>query len=123
MIFTLIFSSILAAMYGYVGWRIMVPAELPSPWNLAVWGLMILFWLAIPLRFLFWFNKVESIWVERMAWFGYAGLAFFSILFFLFIARDLLWLIYLLGSKGISIVRELTGGDITRREAASESGI
>ena len=109
MAFILIFSSILGLMYGYVGWRIIVPAGLTPAWNIAVWGLIFLIWLAVPLRFLFWFSRIESEWVERIAWIGYAGLAFFSILFVLFITRDILWLIYLLGSMGFSIVRELTG--------------
>ena len=111
MAFILIFSSILGLMYGYVGWRIMVPAELTPPWNVAVWGLIFLFWLAIPLRFVFWFSRIDSEWVDRMARFGYAGLALFSILFVLFITRDILWLIYLLGDKGISIARELLGAE------------
>ena len=98
-------------MYGYVGWRIMTPAELTPPWNIAVWALIFLIWLAVPLRFFFWFNRIDSVWVDRTAWIGYAGLAFFSILFVLFITRDILWLIYLLGDKGISIVRELIGAE------------
>jgi len=110
MVFIIVFSSILAGIYGYVGWRIIVPAALPDHWNTTLWIVTIFFWLIIPLRFLFWFQKFESAWVDRLAWLGYTGLGIFAILFVLLFTKDILWLLFLIGEKGVSYFLGLTNG-------------
>ena len=102
MTFIIIFSSILALMYSYVGWRIIVPAALPDHWNTTLWMITIFFWIIIPLRFIFWFQRSESIWIDRLAWLSYIGLGTFAILFALLFSKDILWLIYLIGEKIVS---------------------
>ncbi len=104
MAFIIIFTSILALMYGYVGWRIIVPAALPDHWNTTFWMITIFFWIIIPLRFVFWFQKFESVWIDRLAWLGYVGLGTFAILFALLFSKDILWLLYLIGEKIVSYI-------------------
>ena len=113
MVFILVFSAILAVIYGYAGWRIIVPAALPDHWNTALWSLIIFLWLIIPLRFIFWFQKLESDWVDRLAWLGYIGIGIFAILFALIFTKDILWLIFLLGEKGVSYILGLINGTPT----------
>ena len=115
MTFVIIFTTVLGLMYGYVGWRLMSTAAFPSHWNYIAWGVITFLWLSIPLRFLFWFRGYFSTWVDWFASFAYIGLALFSILFVLMLFRDIIWLLILLGGKGLALFQGSKEGD----EAAS----
>ncbi|MCH8306410.1 MAG: hypothetical protein IIB94_14955, partial [Candidatus Marinimicrobia bacterium] len=115
MTFVIIFTSVLGLMYGYVGWRLVSTAAFPSPWNYVAWGVITFLWLSIPLRFLFWFRGYFSTWVDWFASFAYIGLALFSILFVLMLSRDIIWLLILLGGKGLALFQGSKEGE----EAAS----
>jgi len=98
-------------MYGYVSWRISVPAAFPYPWNWVFWGVTIFLWLAVPLRFLFWFYKSDSRVLDVIVWVGSLGLGLFTSLFFLFFARDLLYLVTLMAEKIFALVRDAPDGN------------
>ena len=111
MTFVIIFTSILGLMYGYVGWRIVSTAAFPSPWNFVAWGVIIFFWLSVPLRFIFWFRGYSSTVLDWFAWLAFIGLAFFSILFILILIRDLIWLLILLAGKLAAIKQNSEGSE------------
>ena len=111
MTFVIIFTSILGLMYGYVGWRIVSTAALPSPWNFVAWGVVVFFWLSVPLRFVFWFRGYFSTIFDWFAWLAFIGLAFFSILFLLILARDFIWLLLLLAGKLAGIIQNSKGSE------------
>ena len=100
-------------MYGYVSFRISVPAAFPYPWNWVFWGVTIFLWLALTLRFLFWFYKPDSRVLDVIVWVGSLGLGLFTSLFFLLFARDLLYLVVLMAEKIMAFVRDVPYGNET----------
>ena len=114
MAFVIIFTSILGLMYGYVGWRLMSTAGIPSPWNYVAWGVIVFFWLSVPIRFVFWFRGYSSTLVDWFAWLAFLGLAFFSILFVLFLTRDIIWLLILLGGKLLALMQGTKGAEAAK---------
>ena len=100
-------------MYGYVSFRISVPAAFPYPWNWVFWGVTIFLWLALTLRFLFWFYKSDSRVLAVIVWVGSLGLGLFTSLFFLLFARDLLYLVVLMAEKIMAFVRDVPYGNET----------
>jgi predicted MPP superfamily phosphohydrolase len=68
-------------------------------WKRVAWS-AIPFFLIIPfVPFYFRFRGVENTGVDILSWIAYLGLGFFSMLFILLMARDLVWLIILLTKK------------------------
>ncbi len=111
MTFVIIFTTVLGLMYGYAGWRIISTATFPSPWNYVAWGVILFFWLSVPVRFLFWFQGYSSSLVDWFAWLAFLGLAFFSILFVLILTRDIIWFLILLGGKGLALFQNTKGDE------------
>lgn len=90
--FFIIFMSLLALTYGYVGWRIIVPFHLPIAANIAIWSLLVFLWVLPPLP---WFMRsmgFEKSTVSMVAWIGYIGLGFIALIIFITLFRDLGWL-------------------------------
>jgi len=86
--------SILALAYGYVGWRIIIPAHLSSGYNIIAWSLLILLWILPPLP---WFLRpvgVSKSLVTVISWIGYLGLGFMAILIFMTLFRDMGWITF-----------------------------
>ncbi|HEV8538609.1 MAG TPA: metallophosphoesterase [Bacteroidota bacterium] len=96
----LIASGILCVGYGYIGWRLLVPAALPKPWKAAAWIMLIFFGLLPPLTMFLQINRYEHSLGTILSWSSYLSLGFFSSLLTFLIIRDLIWL---LGS-GVRIV-------------------
>jgi predicted MPP superfamily phosphohydrolase len=92
-VYFLVFIAVLFLMYGYIGWRIIVPAGFCRPVILLLWGilitLMILFLLPIVMRF----NEVRGAWIDVIAWIGYLSFGFFTLLLAMLVAKDLILLV------------------------------
>ncbi len=107
-LFFLIAFGILALGYGYIGWRLIVPANLAALWNAITWAALILFLLIPPI----------AIFMERygfeggrgiLSWVTYLSLGFVSLLFTGLVIRDLIWLIAAGAQKTFLFARELFG--------------
>ena len=82
---------ILASIYGFTGWRLIVPASIDPLWKGIAWGALGLFFILAPLPILLHFAGVEARWVNRLSWITYTSLGFFLLLFVFLSIRDLLW--------------------------------
>ena len=111
MAFVIIFTTVLGLLYGYVGWRIMSSAAIPSPWNYVAWGVIVFFGLSVPIRFVFWFRGYYSTLFDWFAWLAFVGFGFFSILFILFLTRDFIWLLILLSGKLAIFIQNFRGSE------------
>lgn len=108
-IFFIIVAAILAVGYGYIGWRMIIPAKLKSSSKLAAWTILILL-LLIPLAtFFLQINKFENGWADILSWFSYVSLGFISLLFTTLLIRDLIWFITAGAERVFSFVRETIG--------------
>ena len=109
MSFFLIILAILGLVYGYVGWRLITPIHLATPWNAVLWGIIVLFAILPFIPVIFRINGVENTAVDVLSWVGYFSLGFFSLVFAIVLARDLVWLLIWGGQKAVHLVRSLIG--------------
>ncbi len=90
---------ILSAGYAYMGFRLIVPAQLPAPWNSIAWAAIIIFLLIPPLTMYFQMKRVDNHWATVLMWVGYISMGFFSFLFTAVVIRDLAGLVFFTGGK------------------------
>ncbi|KPK88168.1 hypothetical protein AMJ80_11360 [bacterium SM23_31] len=107
MIFFLIAIVIFTSMYGFIGWRIIVPASLVPPWNMIAWGILIVFMLLPPVSIAFRVYGIDNTLSNILAWIGYMSLGFFLLVFSLIVMRDLVWFGALIVQKSFLLVRAL----------------
>jgi predicted MPP superfamily phosphohydrolase len=88
----IIVFSVLTLAYGYIGWRLLIPANLESPWNTIAWVALIIF-LLIPLVSMLLLRLGFESWSDKISWFVYLSLGFVSLVFTALVIRDLLWLL------------------------------
>ncbi len=92
-LFFIIVISILSLIYGYIGWRFIIPAQLHPPWNWFAWAILIIF-LILPFISLFFRSSTQSSsWNDALAWIAYLGMGFLFLLFTVLLIRDLGWLV------------------------------
>lgn len=95
MSFLLITLTIAALIYGYTGWRLIPPAQLPLPWNLAAWfGLVLV--AALPFASFSLRQHLEGVWASLLSWLTYLSLGFFVLLCSLLLLRDVVWICWAL---------------------------
>ena len=96
MLFFLISVAVVALVYGYCGWRLIVPAHLTGASAIAAWGTLI---LLASLTHVYHILLRDSPRYARAsdatAWFAYSGIALATLTFTLLVLRDLGWLLYL----------------------------
>lgn len=98
-------------MYGYVGWRLIIPAALSAPVNVLLWALVVLFIMLPFLPVIFRFNGIEGRLVDIVAWVGYLSFGFMTLLFALVAAKDITLLVVTLVQKTAQLVSASSGAD------------
>ncbi len=101
MSFFFVVITVLSLMYGYIGWRMIIPAALGMPWNLILWALLVILAFLPFLPIIMRINGVEGTAVDIAAWVGYLSFGFLTLLFALLLFRDVGWLIFMAVKKGI----------------------
>ncbi len=86
--FFLIVMSILGTMYGYIGWRMILPSGLPWLWKAALWTVLIIFLLLPPGYFFLRFKGRTQRWIHGLARVMYMTLGYFIFTFTLLVIRD-----------------------------------
>jgi predicted MPP superfamily phosphohydrolase len=86
-------------MYGYIGWRLIVPAAFALPVNILLWlslvVLLILPFIPVVTRM----HSMNSGWANLLAWVAYLSFGFITVLFAFVLARDVIWLGVLAAQK------------------------
>jgi predicted MPP superfamily phosphohydrolase len=109
--FTLWFAIIflvLGGAYAYIGWRLIAPLRLASPWNAAAWTALALI-VILPLLSSILMRKAEGL-MDPVAWVAYVGLGFLSLVFTFLIVRDVAWVGGIAAAKIVSLARGLFSG-------------
>ena len=102
--FFFIALTILAIIYGFTGWRLIVPAAIDPVWKILAWVAVVIFFILAPLPILLRFAGVEARWIDRLSWVAYSSMGFFLLLFVILAVRDLFWLIGLTAKKTADMV-------------------
>ena len=108
-IWFIIAFSIVGAGYGYAGWRLILPAHLPAPWNWIAWILLSLLLLLPVAAMSVEFNRINIPWKKELEWGAYVGLGFFSIVITLLFVRDIAWLVVIAVQKLSALAAGLNG--------------
>jgi uncharacterized protein len=107
LIFFFVALTILALMYGYVGWRLIVPAAFSLPVNLLLWGALIislvLFFLPVLMRF----STAAGGWVDTLSWIGYLSFGVITLLFAFLVTKDVILLLVAGGQKVVAFAGHL----------------
>jgi len=89
--FLIVVIAVLSLMYGYVGWRLIVPAAFSTPVNVALWSLLVVF-LVLPFLSVFMrFRGVDSSVVDTFTAIGYFAFGFITLLFAFVLIKDIIW--------------------------------
>ena len=107
LIFFAITFTVLGLAYGYIGWRIIIPAELNSPWSWIAWAVLFLFLIIPYVATYLHFTGKENPFTDVLSWIGYIGLGFFSLVFVFVLAKDVIWLLGIAGEKIITFTGNL----------------
>ena len=106
-VFFSIATTILALGYGYVGWRLIRPPRLGSPWKRVAWAALALLSVLPTLSIATRIGGVEASWGDLLSWIGYLSLGFLSLVLLLVVFRDLGWLGISAGRRLITRIRSL----------------
>ena len=121
--------AIVGSGYAYVGWRLIAPAHLATPWNWAAWGGLALMLLLPVTAMLLEVNRISTPGKRTLEWAAYLSLGFFSLVITLLLLRDAAWLIGIGARKGAGLLAHIAGhatepgapADPLRREALIQS--
>lgn len=96
MYFAIVSLCTAAVIYGYCGWRLLVPLQLHSELAVAAWLSLTALALLPHLYLVYLRGSGAPGWVrDTVAWAAYLGLGFATITFSLLIVRDLGWILWL----------------------------
>lgn len=91
-------------MYGYVGWRIIVPAAMSTPLNALAWALvvalLILPFIPIAARL----NGISGSGIDVVSWIAYLSFGFITLLFALLAGKDLVFVLVAAVQKAVHLV-------------------
>jgi hypothetical protein len=101
LLFFLISIAMVTLVFGYCGWRLIIPAQLSDATAAVAWGsLMLLACLTHVYHMLLRDSgRRYSRFADGIAWLAYSGVALAALTFTLLVVRDLAWLLYLGASK------------------------
>jgi uncharacterized protein len=91
MIFFLVVIIVLCLMYGYVGWRLIVPAAFSLSTSVLLWGLLVTLLLLPFIPILMRLKGADNTGLDILAWVGYLSFGFITLLFALLVAKDVVF--------------------------------
>jgi len=115
--FFLIVIVVMTMMYGYVGWRIIVPAALSTPLNAVAWflvaALLVLPFIPIAARL----NGISGSGIDVVSWIAYLSFGFITLLFALLVGKDLVFIVVTVGQKAVHFVGGLFNAGLATADA------
>lgn len=89
----------------FIGRRLIRTSRLRKPWNIAAWTALILFFI-LPIASMSFIRQAGRTTPVLVSWVIYVGLGFLSFVFFLLLARDILWFLAWIGKKTSALVSD-----------------
>ncbi|MBI3004474.1 MAG: metallophosphoesterase [Ignavibacteriales bacterium] len=99
LLFFLLAMSILAVGYGYVAWRLIVHSPLSQKRKNIAWVLLCALFVLPLFAFILNITRAEGFWFDVFSWVGYVSLGFFSMVFTLSLARDIVFVLHIAYKK------------------------
>jgi len=108
-IFFLVVLTILALMYGYVGFRMIIPASFSGPVNALLWLALLILFLLPFISVMARFRGINAGWLDPASWVGYLGFGFITILFAFVVSKDLIYLVTIVAQKTAHLAQSIFG--------------
>ena len=118
MIFFLITFGILAMIYGYIGWRMIIPAGLPALFSAILWAVLIFFLFIPHISISMRIYGYRNLWTDLLTWIAYLSLGFFTLVFPLLIVRDVTSLVAVGVKKSFALVQNAVSKEIKSADPA-----
>ncbi len=96
-------------MYGYIGWRLIIPAAFGTPVNVLLWILIAILAILPFIPVICRFNNIEGGWIDIVAWIGYLSFGFLTVLFAFLVVRDVSYLLVTIAQKTFQLAGGLFG--------------
>ncbi len=114
--FLLIVIGLLSFFYGYIGWRLIIPAGLGHPLNVLAWCLL-LFLLILPFVSIYLrFYGSQNYLIYLFTWVSYLSLGFMTLLFLLLLVRDIALVISMGVKYAVSFIDGRAGPGVSSPE-------
>ena len=97
---------ILTGIYGYVGWRLLKPAQIPAPWKIVSWSVLVFLAILAPTPILLRSFQIENSLSDILTWPAYFGMGLVLFLFTLLILRDAVLFVFKLARRLINAVSQ-----------------
>lgn len=110
--FFFVFLGVLSLIYGFVGYRLIVPAGLKLHWRLSAWMFLFVTLTVVPMLFLLRRSGIETFWIDLAAWAGYISLGFVFLLFSFLVIRDTSWIAVWALKKCATVISGLFRGGV-----------
>ncbi len=107
-LFIIIVFGILTLIYSYVGWRIIVPAELSHHWNMLAMVIMLVLLILPFISIILQIYKYYNYFSYLLNWISYLSLGFITLIFLFLVVRDIGLLFTITISKLLTIVHNIT---------------
>jgi predicted MPP superfamily phosphohydrolase len=109
--FLLVVIAVLSLMYGYIGWRMIIPADFSTPVNILLWAIIIAALILPFLLVLMRFRGVDGNSLDTLAWVAYFLFGFMTLLFAILLAKDVVYLFSLGIHKLVSLFGSANAAD------------
>jgi len=116
-IFLFVVIAVISLMYGYIGWRMIVPAALGQPLSPILWGILIVSVFLPFIPMLLRMKGLSGIWVEVIAWIAYLSFGFFTLLFAFLVMKDVI----LLAADGLHKIIGFAGNTVYAGQSSAEA--
>ncbi len=110
MSFFLIVITVLSLMYGYIGWRLIVPAAFSLPVSILLWALLVVLLVLPFVPVGLQMRGYQGIGVEVVAWIAFLSFGFLTLLFAVLLTKDLLIILATAAQKTAQFAQNVFGG-------------
>lgn len=112
---------ILALLFTYIGWRLIISAQILFPWNIIAWATLVILFVLVFLPFFIRFFQFNTSLESILAWVGFSIMGFMSLVFLFLVIKDFGWMITTGAQKVYQFVnQEFTNTEILQKPYDAE---
>jgi predicted MPP superfamily phosphohydrolase len=109
MSFFLVVIAVLSLMYGYIGWRLIVPAAFSLPVTILLWVLLVVLLILPFVSVGMQMRGFEGTGVEIIAWVAFLSFGFLTLLFAILLTKDLFVVLATAAQKSVHFMGHIFG--------------
>ncbi len=107
--FLAVSTTLSGLFHAYLGWRLLRPTRWPRWAKTGIGSALGLSAVLWPGVFLARFSGLLGPWIRALSWIAYLAMGLVATLLLLILARDLIWLFWVFGSRAVGAIRRWRG--------------